>query len=349
MLHMCEGSKVCAAYSADGLHWNPYLDKKPVMFHPPGHDSQAVPYWDDQLGKYVAIVRDRTGRIEDIRKQFLTDEVARRTWRKQWGRDRSPENHSLRRVGQSESEDFVHWAPVRVILGADEQDPITVDQFYNMEAFVYEGMRIGLMTVMSYDPEFCRGAVQLVYSRDGRHWHRGGNREVFIPVSEIPGVFDWGMIFPLQGPLRVGNEIWIYYTGRGDDHNLVLPEGITQIETGIGLAKLRLDGFISLDAAADEGTVTTKPLTFAGSHLLLNSDAGSGYVLVEILDAEGVPIDGYRKRECDAFRSDSLRHTVTWEGKADLKAFQGKAIRLKFYLKRAKLYSFQFAAASRSD
>jgi hypothetical protein len=99
----------------------------------------------------------------------------------------------------------------------------------------------------------------------------------------------------------------------------------------------------------DEGTVTTRPLIFEGSQLLLNSDANSGYVLVEILNANGAPIRGYRKRDCDAVRSDSIRHRVTWRGNADLSTLQGKPIRLKFYLKQARLYSFQFTAGIHSD
>ena len=334
--------EVYAAYSANGLHWTNYSDDKPAIFHPPGHDTHAAPYWDEQLGKYVAIIRDRTGRIKEVRKPFLTDEAARETWRKHWGRDRSPENHSLRRVGQCESDDFVNWTPMRVIVGADEHDPVTVDQFYNLEAFVYEKLRIGLMTVYSYDPEYCRGDVQLTYSRDGLNWHRGGNREVFLPVSPQPGDFDWGTVYPLQGPLRVVDEIWIYYMGRGADHNHVLPDGITQMQAGLGLAKVRLDGFVSLDAAADEGTITTRSFSFEGSHLLINSDADSGQVLVEILDDQGVPVEGYRRQDCDAFRGDNVRHMLTWRGGADLKNLEGKVVKLRFYLKGAKLFSFRF-------
>ena len=185
-----------AAYSADGLRWTDYNEGKKVIFHAPGHDSQPVPYWDGRLGKYVAIIRDRTGMIKDVRKKMVSDPWARRVYAQLWGgpkKDRVPENHSLRRVGQVESDDFVHWTPMRTVVAADDQDPMHRDQFYNMQVMLHDELRIGLMTVFSYGYERPRGPVQLTYSRDGLNWHRGGDREVFLPLSERAGDFDWGV------------------------------------------------------------------------------------------------------------------------------------------------------------
>ena len=116
---------VRAAYSADGLRWTDYNQGKKVIFHPPGHDSQSVPYWDGRLGRYVAIIRDRTGMIKDVRKEMVANPWAREVYRKLWGgpkKDRVPENHSLRRVGQVESEDFVHWTRPELDLWPDLED-----------------------------------------------------------------------------------------------------------------------------------------------------------------------------------------------------------------------------------
>ena len=76
MLHMWQGYKVHASYSADGLNWKPFNQGLPVLFVPPGHDSHMAPYWDEGLGKYVAIVRDRTGRIAEVRPRLATDPEA---------------------------------------------------------------------------------------------------------------------------------------------------------------------------------------------------------------------------------------------------------------------------------
>ena len=332
-----------AAYSPDGLHWTDYNQGKRVIFHSPGHDAQTAPYWDERLGKYVAIIRDRLGNISKDRPQLVTDPTARATWIKLWAYNRTgrvPENHSIRRVGQVESDDFIHWTPMRTVVAADEADPLNQDQFYNMQVLVYEGLRIGLMTVYSLDPDYCRGAVQLTYSRDGMHWHRGGNRDVFIPNSDRPADIDWGQIYPLHAPIVREDEIWIYYTAYTADHNHTMPPGVAGFPCGICLAKLRLDGFVSVDAGASEGTLTTKPLVFHGEKLVINADAASGQLVAELLDADGKPIQGFGKRDCDGINTDKIRHTVSWNGNSDLLALAGKVIKVKFYLRETKLYSF---------
>lgn len=342
MVHMWKDYKVYASHSADGLRWTRYNGGQPVFFKPPGHDSHMIAYWDNALGKYVAIIRDRTGRIRDVRPRLVSDPGGRRGWRKLWDpqKNRSPENHSIRRVSQIESTDFVHWSGYRVILGPDADDPLNQDQFYNMEVLPYGDLRIGLMTVFSYDPDYCRGAVQLTYSRNGRNWHRAAKRDIFLPLSRRPGDFDWGGIYPLQAPLVVGDEIWIYYTGVGVDHNHQPPPNVTGFPNGIGLAKLRLDGFISVDAGATEGTLTTRPFVFGGSKLVINAEAKTGQVLVEILDVDGQPLARFNKRDCDPVHVDRVRQTITWNGKSNLASVAGNPIKLRFYLKNTRLFSF---------
>ena len=134
-------ANIRAAYSADGLHWTDYNNGKKVIFHPPGHDTQSAPYWDEGLGKYVAIVRDRLGQINEVRRKLVTGQTARAIWIKLWAygfrQGRIPEDHSIRRVGQVESDDFVNWRPMRTVLAADAEDPLNQDQFYNMQVLLY--------------------------------------------------------------------------------------------------------------------------------------------------------------------------------------------------------------------
>ena len=346
MLHMWKDYKIYASYSADGLRWKPYNDGKEVFFQPPGHDSQMIAYWDEDLGKYVGIIRDRTGRISKVRPRLVSDPAGRAGWKKVWDpkKNRSPENHSIRRVGQIESSDFINWTNYRVIVGPDAHDPLNRDQFYNMEVIPYQGLRIGLTTVFTYDPDFPRGAVQLTSSRDGRNWQRIGDRGPFLGPSSRVGDFDWGTIYPLQGPFVKGDEIWIYYTGHGVDHNHVAPPGVDGFPNGIGLAKLRLDGFVSVDAGEEGGTLTTKAFTFSGAELVLNADASQGRILVEVLDVNGQPIAGHARDDCSPVTGDSVRHGVKWRETTNLERLEGKPIKLRFHLQSAKLYSFSFSS-----
>ena len=50
---------------------------------------------------------------------------------------------------------------------------------------------------------------------------------------------------------------------------------------------------------------------------------------------------GFTLEDCDRIKTDNTAHTVTWKGKSDLSALKGKAVYLRFYMKKAGLYSFQ--------
>ena len=167
------------------------------------------------------------------------------------------------------------------------------------------------------------GGTQLVMSRDFENWTRLGNREDFIPPSRIDdglvGVFDRGQIFAPE-PIRMGDELWFYYTGyksRQPLHSLNLdgsirnPDSLTPEEkadvkdgwAAICLGTLRLDGFVSLDATR-RGYVQTKPIKVAGNVPYINVDAADGKVQmkvqVEVLDEAGNVISGFSREACTA-------------------------------------------------
>lgn len=115
--------------------------------------------------------------------------------------------------------------------------------------------------------------------------------------------------------------------------------------TSIGLARWKLDRFVSADGSAGGGTLTTVPVTHSGTRLEINARArGRGWLTVEFEDASGRPIEGLRPS--DAFRGDDIRATMTWKGKADVPArLQNRPVRLKFRLHDCELYSFAFRAS----
>ena len=119
-------------------------------------------------------------------------------------------------------------------------------------------------------------------------------------------------------------------------------------ESLIGLAKLRLDGFVSVDAGDEEGVLITKTLTYTGNRLEINADAQDGQLRVAILTPFEGSIPGFSKEDCDPFSSDDIRHTVTWNDKSDLGELMQEGsigyggVLLKFYMNKAKLYSFKF-------
>ncbi|PYV07516.1 MAG: hypothetical protein DMG07_28570, partial [Acidobacteria bacterium] len=154
--------------------------------------------------------------------------------------------------------------------------------------------------------------------------------------------FDSKWLWPLPRPIRMGDELWIYYVGMNVDHSSRVEAGAGGLRTAVSRAVMRLDGFVSADFDYSGGSLISPPLRFAGSRLRLNLDTGGGGGgRVELLDAAGVPIPGYTLGAADPLNGNSVRMAVTWGGKADVSALAGKPIRLHLRMRSAKLYAFQ--------
>jgi hypothetical protein len=115
-------------------------------------------------------------------------------------------------------------------------------------------------------------------------------------------------------------------------------------------ATWRRDGFTSLEAETDGG-FTTVPFTFDGGRLVLNAwTRYRGHIRVELVDASdetmSIPAAAVGNRSfdsCDLITGHRLlSHTVTWAGESDLSAWRGKTVRLRFQMRRARLYAFHF-------
>jgi hypothetical protein len=316
------------SFSPDGLHWHDYSGN-PVLTRKQIDDAQPLLGWDERSRKYVGFFRPP---------------------------------FTVRTIGRSESSDFIHWTdPAKqVVLRPDSQDPKGTE-FYYISVLAYEDMYIGLLWIYHNDPPWPwpKGTVitdaqlsgdqqlmdtQLAVSRDGVKWERVADRKVFLPLGPV-GAWDDSMLFPTT-PLVVGDEIWIYYGGSNMKHTY---ESLAKVgkKTGgrlwtesVGLAKLRLDGFISVDAGEKEGTLVTNPVSFSGDKLWLNLNASRGSILVEILDDKLHPIPGFTRADALLLRTNSLRQQVTWRSRSSLLSLSGRPIRLKFHLQNAELYSF---------
>ena len=182
--------------------------------------------------------------------------------------------------------------------------------------------------------------VQLVTSRDGIHWSRTPGRKPFIRLGP-EGTFWSKTIWPDGNAIRVGDELWFYFAGLDVHHK---EQSLKPSSGARGRAVLRLDGFLSADAAYTGGELTTKPLIFSGDRLELNVDTGAGgTVRVEIQDESGEPVEGFTAAEADEINGNYLRVPVTWNGNRDVGPLAGRPIRLRFVMRDAKLYSFRFS------
>jgi hypothetical protein len=118
------------------------------------------------------------------------------------------------------------------------------------------------------------------------------------------------------------------------------------------MARLRRDGYASLRADKDGGTLLTPLLVFAGDRLQLNVDASGqrAEVRVELQDASGEGLEGFSLEKCDPIQGNHVAHDVTWQGESDASSLAGKPIKLHVRMRSANLYSFQFrSSAARNE
>jgi len=326
--------RTSVAYSPDGIHhWTPDPNLPLIPFS----DTQTHAYWDTQRGRYVGYLR--------------------------YG----PPNTRL--ISRIESEDFVHWSPKVTVIRRSKMDNPLSTKHYGMRIMPYERVYIGLLsayhgeTIQPIPKEkeawMDKLETQLAFSRNGLTWLRVGKHGAiphhelskdrdwktvaeqasFIPYGEHKKAWDWGNIYAFQTALVVGDEIRTYYTGIGAHHWGSYHGDPDPPPSGVGLATLRLDGFVSINAEK-QGTMTTKPFVFIGDTLEVNANAAGGSIQVEALDPEGKVIEGFAKKDCTPITTDSVRHVLKWKGSSDCHLIQARPIKLRFYLKKAKLYSF---------
>ncbi|MFH1008257.1 MAG: hypothetical protein V1800_12280 [Candidatus Latescibacterota bacterium] len=233
---------------------------------------------------------------------------------------------------------------------------------YNVGLFPYEGLYIGWP--MMYHPTGTDGEgtntdgfdlIKLIASRDLMHWEWLGDREPFIGPSRtdnaLVGVWDRIQLAITNRPVVRGDELWFYYSGMKWRDNIYAsypdgskrsPDSLTveeraDLEEGWGaicLAVLRRDGFISLDAGADEGMLETRPFVWTGEGLYVNCEASKGEVCAQVVDSEGKEI-----ALSEPVTGDLLRGRIHWS-EGNPSAARGQVVSLRFRLRNARLYSY---------
>ncbi|MCH2119198.1 MAG: LamG domain-containing protein [Pirellulales bacterium] len=204
------------------------------------------------------------------------------------------------------------------------------------------------------------GPLQTVIalSRDGINWNRYDRKE-YVPLGLMDEV-DRGRTSMGGGIIKVGNYLYSYYWASPQIHDTVPMRDEYPLEgdlkrwaessLGIFGTRQRLDGFVSMDADYQGGSLTTPPLVFSGRRLVLNQNAGGqGTIFVELRDLNDQPISGYTLADCEEITCNDVAWEVRWRGKADLSHLAGRPIKLHFKMRAAKLYAFQFKPEAKTD
>jgi len=299
--------------------------------------------------------RGKTGRTADNTTFFYNP------FRKVWvyshrssyrGRTRSYWEHGdfLAALDDWDGYQPVYWA------GADKLDPSDPrigreTQLYKIDAVAYESLMVGLFEI-HYGPEnevCARGGfpklteLKIAFSRDGFHWDRR-NRQTFISASKQKGEWERAYITSAGGGfLVVADQLYFYYGAfQGDESNLHPLQYWSGMyaNASTGLAILRRDGFASMNADENSGTLTTRLVTFKGNYLFVNVDCPKGKLKAEIMDEHGKVIEPFTLENCKPLSWDKTLAAVTWRRASDLSGLSGKPVRFRFHLENGKLYSF---------
>jgi len=179
----------------------------------------------------------------------------------------------------------------------------------------------------------------LMASRDGVKFKRW-NEAFLRPGIERPGTWNYGQQFIAWHVVETKSA----REGAPDELSLYAGESDwTGSSSELRRYTLRLDGFVSVSAPMSGGELVTKPLTFKGTQLTLNfASSAAGDLRVEIQDAAGNPLPGFRLDDCPPIFGDAIERNVTWKHGGDVGGFAGKPVRLRFALKDADLFAIQF-------
>jgi hypothetical protein len=185
---------------------------------------------------------------------------------------------------------------------------------------------------------------ELVCQREGQRWERVAAGAPYLDIGEEDS-FDRVLIYPTHNaPIRVGDRLFIYYTGGGAMTAGPTPD-CPGLPMAIGLASIRIDRFAALAHLRDApGELLLKPLVIAKPRLLLNLEALLGpQVQLAALAPDGSVIPGYgfEESEIDLY-SDPCRCPARWKGKPDLSELIGREVWLHFRIQGAALYSYGF-------
>ncbi|MBM3459133.1 MAG: hypothetical protein FJX77_11450, partial [Armatimonadetes bacterium] len=226
----------------DHRMWAPhYKDRYPNVTEAQVEQARAV------FGQYVDTSPDgihwtrrprRTlGAIGDYM-MVTRDHRNRRWWLNERARGQGGRNAALR-TGR----DLYRWGAPEIVFdnGPDSDNGRLWEWHGGITPFNYGRLNLGFLEKW---PNADFGATcELVYQREGGPWKRVAPGEPFLDIGP-EGAFDRTLIYPTHnGPIRIGDELQIHYTGGGARTNA--RKGIPM---AIGLATVRLDRFAGLGA-----------------------------------------------------------------------------------------------------
>lgn len=325
-----DGGGLTAWQSADGWHWTklaaePVITPERVPFKYM-FDSQNVSFWSSAERKYLCYYR--------VFEQ------------------------GIRRIVRSESEDFRHWTAPVLMEYRHGEGPATIEHLYTNQTHPYfRAPHIYVAIAARFMPgRRVLTDAQAAAIKVNPGYFKDTSDAIFMTTRPVEGAAYAGIYDRtfMEGFIRggIGPQNWVSRTGYPalnvvptgpEEMSVYVNQDYAQPTAHLRRYALRLDGFASLRAGYEGGEMVTKPFTFTGRKLSLNfATSAAGGVKVELQDATGKALPGYSLADCQEQIGNELARVVNWQGGSDVSKFTGQPVRLRFVLKDADVYAFQF-------
>lgn len=317
------GLALLTGVSADGLNFQPVGQIDDLSDQGRGLDSQNVAFWDPIANEYKSYFRywytsfDRRGVALHSNNTFSGD------WNSQRRLTVDPDTTYQDNGGT---------------------------QFYTPGISTYHGQYIGLPSV--YRDFFSDGRIStgVLHSVDG---------ENFTPADTIQDFFDFSVHAPNGDDFQIyaqpsiverDGELLFYYSYFNQNHEA--PDEVyinLEYETDLHIARLRQDGFTSLDSVGSEtATWLTNAIALTADDGFLRLNAIiNGQLDAEVIDADTLEvIDGFGLSDSSQLAAgDWLDGDLTWTGRS-LSELNGRDVRFRFHFDDSSVFSFSIAPNS---
>jgi hypothetical protein len=174
--------------------------------------------------------------------------------------------------------------------------------------------------------------IRLFTSIDGIHWSQVPGGPVLTPRSFSDRSIEFPVVSKPLLPLA-NDRVGLRYSASLYPHKY--PRWKQGLKPGKGGWAWWEKGRLVAVTADEEGEFVTFSIPVMGRELRINARTPrAGMVKVGF---GGRPIE-----DCDPIVGDSLAHPVRWKGKSDVGIEQGKTVSIKFHLRKAELFGFEW-------
>jgi hypothetical protein len=316
-------SGLFAYASADCIHWRK-MQEAPI-FKPTGWvlDSQNLAFWSAAENKYLLYYRSSVD--------------------------------GVRAIARATSDDFLHWSEPEQMTFSDTDTTRPSQHLYTSQTHPYfRAPHLYLSTAARFMPG--RQVLSPAEAEAiGVHPKYFGDTSDCVLMSSRGGArYDRCFLEGLIKP-GLGTENWVSRTNYpalgivptgAAEMSLYVNQNYGQPTAHLHRYSWRTDGLVQVWAPAAGGELRTVPVTFDGNRLEINfSTSAAGSIRVELQDESGQPIPGWSLEEGRELIGNSIDRIVSWKGGPDVGSLAGRAVRLRFVMRDALLYSFRFKGA----